>query len=287
MAAASGLALLADEERNCSNTTTYGTGLLIRHALENGATSIYLCLGGSATCDGGTGMAAALGYTFEDINGDELYPAGRNLDRIERIVPSGKMSLVRDAAFTLLADVRNPLFGPEGAAFVYAPQKGACPGEVKHLDAGLRNLSALVWKLLNRNLGGVPGAGAAGGLGFGAMAFLDAKLIAGSAEILRITGFRDKINRADLVITGEGRLDEQSKQGKVVSAVLDVARSCNKPVGILCGTNALPHGDAFLDNFFEVSSLAEFSDTLEEAVNNPEKYIEKALDKLIVAFRSI
>jgi len=231
MATASGLQLLKPEERNPLRTTTYGTGELLADARARGATTALLAIGGSATTDAGIGMAAALGWRFLDAHGQPVTPEGGNLQQIARIVPPAQLPFGK---VEVLCDVTNPLHGPMGAAWVYGPQKGGTPESIAHLDEGLRHIARLVAEQLGRpGLDETPGAGAAGGLGFGGMAFLNATLKRGIEMVLDLVGFDRAVAKADLVITGEGHIDGQSLQGKLIQGVC--ARAGNTPVIALCG----------------------------------------------------
>jgi glycerate 2-kinase len=231
MAQAAGLQLMTPPERDPLKTTTFGVGEMIRHAVENGATRVVLGLGGSATNDGGIGMAAALGFCFLDETGREVSPVGEQMAQIHRIVPTDFP--LKKVAFEALCDVTNPLFGPQGAARVYAPQKGASPEAVAQLDAGLMRLAEKSGT--GDSLARTPGAGAAGGMGFGAQYFLGAALRRGIDLVLEYTGFDQNLAWADVVITGEGRLDGQTAQGKLVSGIAAQAGRYRKPTIALCG----------------------------------------------------
>lgn len=234
MARASGLQLLRPEERNPLHTTTFGTGLLLADAQRRGAIRAVLAIGGSATNDGGTGMAAALGWRFLDASGHELPPTGESLRRIARILPPEAATELRQV--DVICDVTNPLYGPEGAAAVYAPQKGATSPAVAELDAGLRQLARTTEQQLRRpGLAHVPGAGAAGGLGFGALAFLNATLYRGIDLVLDLTRFDEALARADLVVTGEGKLDGQTLHGKLIHGICRRAARRGAPVIAFCG----------------------------------------------------
>ncbi|MBL7113612.1 MAG: glycerate kinase [Bacteroidales bacterium] len=235
MSAASGLRLLTEEERDCTLTTSLGTGELIRDAIHRGARKILLGIGGSATNDAGIGMASALGYSFADKNGTHLEPVGKNLVRIAGIDDSNLFFFLEEIEVTVACDVENPLYGENGAAYVYAPQKGANPEQVKDLDNGLRNFAEVVDSKYNRDINTFPGAGAAGGMGAGAMIFLNAKLVNGIKMVMDQTNFAEQVNRADVIITGEGRMDDQTFKGKVVDGVCRQASSRNKKVIAICG----------------------------------------------------
>ncbi len=216
MASASGLELLSAEQMNPLNTTTYGTGQLIEAALEYGARKILLAVGGSATVDGGIGAAMALGWKFLDHQDNPVPLGGAGLEKITKIVRPENLSLV---PVEVLCDVDNPLYGEKGAAKVYAPQKGATPEMVEHLEKGLARLAELVRKQLQRDID-VPGAGAAGGLAAGAIAFMDATIVSGIETVMARSNLRAELESADWIITGEGSFDRQSLYGKVVSGIL-------------------------------------------------------------------
>jgi glycerate kinase len=231
MATASGLQLLTQAERNPLLTSTVGTGQLLADARKRGATKALLCIGGSATNDGGIGMAAALGWQLLDANGKPVKPDGGNLQQIAKIIPPPQMPFEK---VEVLCDVTNPLCGPTGASAIYGPQKGGTKESIAQLDAGLRHLAALVEQQLGRaGLAETPGAGAAGGLGFGGMAFLGATLKRGIEMVLDLVGFDAAAQKADLIITGEGHIDGQSLQGKLIQGVS--GRAGTTPVIALCG----------------------------------------------------
>jgi glycerate kinase len=231
MAKASGLVLLAPEQRNPLLTSTRGTGELVADALQRGAQHLWLTVGGSATVDGGTGAAAALGWKFLDAHGRELRPCGAALGRIKKLVaPQRAWPMVE-----VLCDVDNPLCGEHGAAHVFGPQKGATPAMVKQLDAGLRNLAAVVRAQLGKDILEVPGAGAAGGLAAGAIAFLNARLVPGITTIMNASHLGEALIGADWVITGEGAFDAQSLRGKVVDGVARLARERGAKIAVLAG----------------------------------------------------
>lgn len=236
MAQASGLMLLEPSQRNPLLTTSYGTGELISDAIRRKVRTIIIGLGGSSTNDAGIGMASALGYTFYDAMGDPLKPTGENLIHIRHISSASVDPGLRSLKVIALCDVTNPLYGPEGAAFVYAPQKGASKADVELLDVGLRNFRRMVHKHLGISVD-FAGAGAAGGLGAGARAFLHASVESGVKFIIEARGLRDDISKADLIITGEGKIDGQTFSGKVVGEVLELARKEHKPVVVLCGSS--------------------------------------------------
>ncbi len=233
MAQASGLQLLELKERNPLKTSTFGTGELVMDAMRHGVEEIYLAVGGSATNDAGMGMAAALGWHFLDGKGEHLLPIGENLGKVESLVPPNPKPETRSVK--LLCDVTNPLYGPQGAATIFAKQKGADEAAIVRLDKGLRHFSGVVERHVGADFSAMPGAGAAGGLGFGAMAFLGASVSSGAVAIMQLTGFEEAVQQSDLIITGEGRLDGQTAQGKLVSAICKVAKLSGVPVMAICG----------------------------------------------------
>jgi len=233
MAAASGLTLVT--KKDPMRASTYGTGELIKAALDSGCTDIYIGIGGSATNDGGAGMAEALGVRFADKNGRPVPPGGGSLHLIDTIDISNVDKRLNNASITVMSDVTNPLCGENGASAVYGPQKGATPEQVKLLDSNLEHLARKVREQLHTDFANTPGAGAAGGLGFGLMAFTGAKLRSGIEAILDLAGFDALARDADLIITGEGNLDAQSAMGKVLSGIARRAKAYGKPVIAIAG----------------------------------------------------
>ncbi|MDR2882991.1 MAG: glycerate kinase [Alistipes sp.] len=235
MAAASGLALLTPAERNPMKTSTRGTGEMIRHALDRGCRTLLVGIGGSATNDAGTGMLQALGFRFFDDAGCELGSGGEILGRIAAIDAAGVPAEIFEASYTVACDVTAPFSGPAGAAHVFASQKGASPEMVAKLDAGLAHFAEVIKKFNGADIRDLPGAGAAGGLGGGFSALLGAWLVSGIEMVLDAIGFRAAIADADLIITGEGKLDAQTAMGKAPRGVLDAAREAGVPVVAIGG----------------------------------------------------
>jgi glycerate kinase len=230
MAKASGLPLIAPEERNPMKTTTFGTGELIKNALSRGCRRFLVGIGGSATNDAGTGMLQALGYRFFDAEGNELGKGGEVLSRIESIDDSLVIKEVKESEFIIACDVNNPFSGETGAAHIFSPQKGANPEMVKQLDYGLKHFAGIIKNFNGKEIDKLPGAGAAGGLGGGFKAFLNASLVSGINMVLETIGFEKLIQNADLIITGEGKLDAQTAMGKAPRGVLNMAAKYQIPV---------------------------------------------------------
>lgn len=232
LATASGLALVPREERDVMLSSTASTGVVLAHAINSGARHIVLGLGGSATTDCGMGVLWALGVRFLDASGNALEPSGENMLRVKTIDTSHLSQAVSDTHFTLLTDVDNPLYGCNGTAWVYGPQKGANAQQVRRLDRGLRNLASF----MPAHVPQLAGAGAAGGVAAGMMAFLNAEIVSGAEALLRLAHFDSLLDDAQLVITGEGRFDSQSTMGKAPWVVMEAARKRGVPVIAVCGS---------------------------------------------------
>ena len=236
MASAAGLTMVPEEKRDPLSTTTFGVGQLILDAARSGCSNILVGLGGSATNDGGMGALSALGVRFLDERGQLLPGTGASLEKVAAIDRSGFAGLPENCRITLICDVENPLTGPEGAACVFAPQKGADDVCVRRLEAGMRRFAALCERELGRSCAKDPGSGAAGGLGFGLRLFLGAERRSGIGAVLDLTGFDQMLQNADLVVTGEGRLDRQSVYGKAVSGVAARCKKAGVPAVALAGS---------------------------------------------------
>ena len=228
---------MVGENRDPERTTTYGVGQLIAHAVSRGARRIVLALGGSATNDGGCGAAAALGVRFFNGEGEPFVPVGGTLKDIARVSTEGMAETLRRTPFMTMCDIDNPLCGPMGAAAVFGPQKGADPAMVRRLDEGLHHLAEVIRRDLGRDVLELPGGGAAGGFGAGAAAFFASPLRMGIDVVLELTAFDEKAADADLIITGEGRLDSQSLRGKVVIGVARRAKALGVPAAALVGAS--------------------------------------------------
>lgn len=236
MAVASGLVLLKENERNPLLTSTFGTGLLMKDAIAKGAKRITLGLGGSATNDAGTGILAALGFQLLNEKNEILPPSGENLFRIKDIVVP---TAIPGTRFEIACDVQNVLYGKQGAAYVYAPQKGANEEQVKYLDDGLKNFAGVIKGKTSKDIVTIPGTGAAGGIAAGLLPFFDIELKKGIQMIINASQIKEQISNADLLITGEGKLDSQSSEGKVVGHIAALAIQHGVPCIAVCGQSGL------------------------------------------------
>ncbi len=235
MAQAAGLPMVG-ERKDPSRTTTYGVGELIRHAVEGGCTNIVVGLGGSATNDAGTGAAAALGVRFKDSDGAEFVPTGATLGRIATYDTAAAERLLSGCTVTAMCDIDNPMYGPQGAAAIFGPQKGADSAMVEQLDEGLRALASVMQKKSGIDVAAIPGAGAAGAFGAGIVAFMGGQLKSGIETVLDCVAFDELLGDTDLVFTGEGQLDSQSLRGKVVIGIARRAAAQNVPVVAVVGS---------------------------------------------------
>ncbi|GIX07788.1 MAG: glycerate kinase [Candidatus Poribacteria bacterium] len=280
MAAASGLALLRPTERDPMRTTTYGTGELIRAALDAGARRIILGIGGSATNDGGAGVAEALGVRFLDRQGRSIPPGGGGLALLERIDLSGMDPRVAEVEVIVACDVENPLTGEQGASAVYGPQKGAGPEQVKVLDTNLRHYAEVIRRELGKEVEHLPGAGAAGGLGAGLLAFFNATLRRGVEIVLEAVHFSERVRGADLVITGEGELNGQTARGKAPLGVAQTAKRFGIPVVALVGSIAPDAGTVFSLGIDSAMTLVPGPVPLEQAMERTAHYLANAAERL-------
>lgn len=283
MATASGLPLVKGE-KDPGKATTFGTGELMMDALKKGRRKLLIGIGGSATNDGGTGMAQALGARFLNASGDEITPCGENLDQIASVDLTGMTAELADTEIMVACDVDNPLCGEHGASAIYGPQKGATPEMVKMLDANLAHLAAIMEKASGQNLSEEPGAGAAGGLGFGLMAFCGAKLESGIDLVLDSLGFDDAIEGASMVITGEGKIDGQSVRGKVPVGIAARAKKKNLPVLAICGDIGEGVSALYDYGIDSVMSTVNAAMPLSDAMGRSSELLEEAAER---AFRMI
>lgn len=277
MARASGLQLLKKEEQNPLKTSTYGTGELIADAINRNVKKIVLAIGGSATNDAGMGMAAALGVKFSNKNGESIEPIGENLIHIHVIDFEKSILKKHNIDLIVLCDVTNELHGINGAAFVYAPQKGASEKDVHLLDDGLRNFAATIEQDIT-----FPGAGAAGGLGAGAKVFLNASFTSGVEYLLKTLNIEAEIKNADLIITGEGKMDQQTLSGKVVMGIAKLATHYKKPAIALVGKNELSIDEITSIGLKKVIALVDKDTSVAEAINNAVSLISKRISEEII-----
>lgn len=254
---------------DAKNATTYGFGQLIKDALDKGCRKFLLCLGGSATTDCGFGMAVALGAEFYNALGESFLPVGGTLSEIANVSLDNIDNRINASEFIVMCDVDNPLYGERGAAYIYAPQKGATPLDVKILDTGLKHASFILEKKTGYNYTEVPGAGAAGGAGYGCMAFLDAKLKSGIEAMLEIVAFDKKKKSCKRIITGEGKIDEQSFMGKVLSGIKKHSESI--PITAFCGISTLSDEEK-KNSGIDIVEIGR-GIPLEESITNGEKYL--------------
>ncbi|MBI4976698.1 MAG: glycerate kinase [Spirochaetes bacterium] len=282
MAKASGLALISARDRNPLKTTTFGTGLLMDAAMKRGAQEIILCIGGSATTDGGIGAAAALGFDFLDKTGCSIPLTGGGLASLDRIVPPKKRArvIVRAAC-----DVRNPLYGKNGAAYVYGPQKGATPAMVKELEAGLRRFARIVQRDLGISVADREGAGAAGGFGAGIMAFFGGRLERGIDLVMRMSNLEQAIRRSDIVFTGEGAVDSQTVFGKAPAGVAALCKKHRVPCIVIAGGVNEGAEVLYRHGVTAMFSIAPGPVTLDNCMKNAASYFSRTMTAVTRAIR--
>jgi glycerate kinase len=281
MAAASGLELLSTVERNPLLTTSYGTGQLIKAALDHGCSKIYVGIGGSATNDGGAGMAIALGFRLLDAKDNNIRIGGGYLTDLHFINLSGFEKQIADCEFIVLSDVQNPLCGVNGASHIYGPQKGANPEMIVKLDSNLRHFGNILESVSGKQIVNEPGAGAAGGLGAGLMAFCNAKILPGFNTISELIQLEKAIEESDLVITGEGKLDYQTKFGKVPFGVAQMAKKMRKPVIGIAGVLGKDYKELYSFGFHNIYSISEGIESLEYSIKNAENLLIKTSERII------
>jgi glycerate 2-kinase len=285
MAEASGITLIQSEEKNPFKTTTYGTGELIKAALDYGVKEIFVGIGGSATNDAGVGMAQALGVSFKDRSNEEVGYGAESLAKIERIDVSNIDQRLKNTQLTILSDVTNPLCGENGASYVYGPQKGASIEDVVQLDGILKRFGKLLEAQLRINVIDKKGAGAAGGLGAGLMAFCQATLHSGTERVLEMMNLEEQVKDADLVITGEGMMDFQSVQGKAPLGVAKMAKKYGLPVIAIVGSEGPNVNEVYHHGIDLVIDIINKPMSIEEAMKNVGELTENAAEKAMRAFR--
>lgn len=280
LAAASGIALLHPSELNPMLASTFGTGQLLSNALKNGFTNMVLCLGGSCSNDTGIGIASALGFKFLDKYSNEIQPVGANLQNIDRIVVPPSSDLPK---LDILCDVSNPLYGLHGAAYVFAKQKGASEAQIIQLDKGLHHFSKIIEKQLDIDISNVEGGGAAGGIAAGLYGMLGATLHNGFDYLSKMAGLEKEIRKADLIITGEGKLDLQSLDGKLTGKVGTLAKNYNKRLIAIVGSNELPP-EVFKSHafFYEVLSVSRLAKNIDDAMQSASRYVERLVAELSI-----
>jgi glycerate kinase len=280
MAAASGIELLKENERNPWITSTYGTGELISHALDMNCKKLVIGVGGSATNDAGTGMAQALGVRFLDNAGRDVAGSGGNLNRIADIDMSGLDKRISKCKILVACDVDNPFYGPRGAALTYAPQKGADKEMAKKLDANMRYFADKISEILGINIQNIKSAGAAGGLAGGLITFLKAELKPGFEVVKDIIKLESEIRKADIVITGEGKMDYQTQFGKVPFGVARIAASLKKPVIAIAGSLGDNAGKLYENIFKCIVPLAPNPSDIQNAIKNADKLIRDTAERI-------
>lgn len=280
MAKANGIDLLEKSQRNPLLTSTFGTGEMILAALDLGVSKIIIGLGGSVTNDAGSGMAQALGVRFLDGIGAEIQVCGGNLDQIHQLDLSTLDARLKDVEIIIASDVNNPLCGENGASYVFAPQKGASVEMVQQLDENLLHFAHIVESTLNVDIRNIAGSGAAGGLGFGLMAFAHAKIQSGASLVIEQTELAEKIALVDFVFTGEGSIDFQTKFGKTPWAVAQVAKQLNKPVFAFAGRVGDHIELLFEEGFTQIISINGSNCDLETALKNAEINLEKTVVRI-------
>lgn len=287
MAQASGLMLVEPRDRNPLTTTTYGTGELIKAALDKGVSTVIIGIGGSATVDGGIGMAQALGVKFTDKYGNNIEPTGRGLTKIDKISTENMDKQIKNVNFIIASDVENTLTGKNGAAAVFGPQKGATQDEVKLLDKGLSHYAEILRRDLDKDVEDIAGSGAAGGLGAGLIAFLDAKLQSGVEVVANTVDLAEKISNADYVFTGEGGMDFQTKYGKTPFGVAQVAKKYNKPVFAEAGYLGERIEDLYDIGISAIFGIVDKAESIEESLEKGPQNVERTTENIARLISSI
>lgn len=289
MAQASGLTLVAEAQRDAKRACSFGTGEVVRAALDAGCRKLLIGIGGSATTDGGTGALRALGARFLDSSGHELLHGGAALKNLAYLDLVGLDARLEECEITVLCDVTNPLCGPRGAAHVYGPQKGASPADVEALDAALSHYADVTAQALGRDLRDLPGAGAAGGIGFGLLSFLNARLRPGIEVVLEAAHFAEKLETADLVLTAEGALDEQTLNGKTIAGVAAAAKVAKNGAGVpvIAFGGAVRLSGAQLDQLGVLSAFAlpDSPITLQESMARADDLLAFAAERALRLWR--
>ena len=281
LSSASGLVLLKDEECDPMNTTTFGSGLMIKHAIEQGAKKIILGLGGSATNDAGIGILEAFGFQMLDIKGNLISHAGGNLQTIHRIIPP---AFIPPINFQIACDGENILFGKGGASFIYAKQKGASSDDIIYLNKGLEHIAEIINSQTGRSIGNIPGTGAAGGVAAGLMTFFDCEIISGTKLVLEASNISEKIMGANLIITGEGKLDSQSSNGKVIEHITKLGNQFQLPVIALCGITDVSQYEIQSSGLTAAYQLVNDGISQKFAITNAEKLLIQHSRSILASF---
>jgi len=281
MAATSGIELIASEERNPMISSTYGTGLLLKAAIEAGFTEIIIGIGGSATNDGGAGMAQALGFRLLDKNDNSIGWGGGSLNQLHRIDSSNVHPLLRNIKITAACDVQNPLLGPTGATLVYGSQKGATPEEIEILEKNMAHFAEILFHEFGIDYSNLPGAGAAGGLGAGLMAFCRAGMRPGFNLISKLTTLEEQIKNASLVFTAEGRIDTQTAYGKTISGVAQLGKKHHVPVIAMTGMVSGDLTELYKQGLNSVFAIANRPMSLEESKANAAQLLAATSEQIM------
>lgn len=284
LSSASGLQLLEIKERNPMKTSTFGTGEIIKNAILKGAKKIIIGAGGSATNDCGVGAASALGFVFKDKKNNVLLPEGKSLRKIKSIDTKNVLKDIFDTEFIIATDVINHLHGKKGAAFSFAKQKGASFFEILILNKGLKNIANIIENQFKKNIRNIKGSGAAGGFGGGVSAFLNAEIVSGTKLIFEKINLEEKIKNADLIITGEGKFDKQTFNGKIVSAITNLANKHSKKTVVICGFSDISEKKAKKLGVYKIISLYTKKVNLEKAKIESYKFLVNVASTFISNF---
>lgn len=279
MAQSSGLTLIEPKKGNVAITTSYGTGEVIAAAIKDGAKKVYVCVGGSATNDGGIGALTALGYEFLDASGNRLAPIGKNLAKIADVRKTS--NLCDGVELTIIADVDNPLIGSSGATLFYGRQKGADDRELEQLESGMTSFADITQGLTGVSLHNMRGAGAAGGLAGGLIAYLKADIRSGIESVLDLVDFEKQAQNCDIIITGEGKLDIQSLHGKAVCGVCVAAKRLGKPVYVISGCSELNEQEREAMGIKHIQTILEEAESIEDSICHAKEYVYSAAKKLL------
>ncbi len=281
LAKASGLELLKDGEKDPLATSTFGTGQLIKDALDKGCRKLIIGLGGSATNDGGAGIAKALGVKFLDASDNELELGGGHLKSLSRIDTSNLDKRIKDCEVIVACDVTNPLTGTNGASFIYGAQKGGSSDVLRVLDDNLRRYAGIIKLTSNKDIDNVPGAGAAGGTGAGLLAFLNAKLVSGIELILKMLHIEAHIKNADMVITGEGKIDKQTLNGKTILGISKLAKKHHVPVIVITGKIGVDIADIYAQGVTAIYSIVNEPMALSTSLKNADTLIISCIENIM------